>query len=54
MILKQFIQDVNNIMMEEHIVEALMFQGGLVGKTVVVIGCYNLTVKCIANVLNLV
>ena len=43
MIPKLFIQDVNNIMMEGHIVEALIFQGGLVDKTILVLGCSNIT-----------
>ena len=36
-------------MMEYHIVEALSFQVGLVGTTVVMLGCSNLPEKCIAK-----
>ena len=46
---KKFIQYGNNIMMEDYIVEALSFQGGLVGKNVVVLGCSNLTFSHIAQ-----
>ena len=48
-ILKKFIQYGNNIMMEYHIVEALSFQGGLVGGDVVVLGCSNLTENALQN-----
>ena len=49
MILKQFLQDLNDIMMEYHIVEALSFQGGVVGTAVVMLGCSDLPEKCIAK-----
>lgn len=49
MILKQFLQDLNDIIIEYHIVEALSFQGGVVWTTVVMLGCSNLPEKCIAK-----
>ena len=35
--------------MQYHIVEALSFQGGVVGTYVVMLGCSNLPEKCIAK-----
>ena len=49
MILKQFIQDLNDIMMEYHILESLSFQVGEVGKPAVMLGCSNPPEKCIAK-----
>ena len=49
MVLKQYIQDVNDIIMEYHIVEDINFQGGVEGTTVVLLYWSNILEKCIAK-----
>ena len=49
MVLKRLLRDGNDIIVENLIVEALSFQGGLVGGDVVVLGCSNLTENALQN-----
>jgi len=45
LVLKAFVEDGNNVVLEDHILEALSFRGGIAGTAVLLYNCSNLPSK---------
>ena len=48
-IIKSYVQDGNNIVLEEHILKALSFNGGLAGTSAILVNCSDLEGPCVTK-----